>query len=97
MSSYFQPNFVIAEDNTLIALKFIAALKYQDDSGEEMVFDRLNNDRKLVVITCYGESYKISMKTQLEKFNGKYKVEQDIDNLSLSIYLKWLTFIQGQI
>lgn len=91
--SIFQPSFVVSDDDTLIALKFVSELKYSS-VDQDKVCERLQGDASLVVTTCHGKIYRISMKRQIDAFSKSFKISDDVEELRLAIYDKWLNYIR---
>lgn len=89
----FQPSFVVADDDTLVSLKFVAEMRLRQPESEE-VCERLRADASLFVTMSYGKVYTISMKKQIDTFSNSYKISTDVDELKISIYEKWLNFIR---
>lgn len=94
MSAVFQPDFVVAEDSTLVALKYISEFSYKPEDDMEHTKDLLAGDPCIFVTVVHGKKYKISMLRQIDIFSGKFKISTDVDELRLSIYEKWLNFIK---
>lgn len=58
----FQENFLVLDDNTVLAIKFIESIRYPD--MEDALVDVLKNDLHLEVVTISGNKYTISVEKQ---------------------------------
>lgn len=89
MSGVFQPSFVIAEDNTVVALRFIESMNLTR-TDEEQVVDRLKGDSIIDIRTISGNSYVISSIKQMEIIGKQYKLPSDPGEVRTAIFERWL-------
>lgn len=89
----FTPPIVVACDNTIIALKYVTEMNMLPEE-EERVVEKILDDHFITVTTTSGNTYKLSMKKQIEIFDGKYRVSQDTSSLRAAIYDKWINYIR---
>lgn len=90
--SVFQPSFVIAEDNTVVSLRFVESMNLARDS-EEKVVDKLKGDVTLDIRTSSGATYVISARKQMEIIGKQYKLSEDPGEVRTAIFERWVTFI----
>lgn len=91
MSNY-QPTFVVAEDRTVIALKFVESMNLSREESD-LVADKLKGDRIIHVTTSSGNSYAISMQTQIKLLKPQFSISDDPEELRSSIFERWVSFI----
>jgi len=89
----YQPPFLIVEDGTCIAIKYIESLRYTQDT-EDQVIDRLSNDAKFDIRTVSGKEYRISAKLQMDEFGTQYSMTTDPEELREEISNKWFYYIR---
>lgn len=89
MSAVFRPFIVVADDNTVIALKHIESMNIYREEEEKSV-DALKGDVSISVRTVSGAVYMLSMRKQQKIFNTNYSVSSDVKELRDSIFDKWI-------
>lgn len=88
----FQPSFVIADDNTVVALRFVESMNLARDS-EEKVVDKLKGDVTIEIRTASGVSYVISARKQIEIIGKQYKLPDDPGDVRTAIFERWITCV----
>lgn len=78
----FHGEFLILDDDTVLAIKFIESIKYPDT--EANVVDVLKNDLHFEVITVSGNRYTVSVNKQ-----NKYGVLINTSEFRDAIYYRW--------
>ena len=90
--SIFHAAFLIAEDNTVISIKFIESMNLAKDR-EEQTFDKLKDDITLDIKTVSGSEYTISIRRQKEIIGKQYNFPEDLIEIRNCIFEKWITYI----
>jgi hypothetical protein len=88
----YQPSFVIASDNTVIALLFIESMNFARD-GEEQTLDKLRDDNIITVKTAGGSTYTLSARRHIEVLRGRFKFPEDPIELRDAIFERWVNII----
>lgn len=63
----FQSSFLIANDNTLIALQFVESITFP--TGEDLTVAKLKDDYEMDIVMCSGREYRISTRAQFDDDN----------------------------
>lgn len=81
-------NVVVADDGTVIPLRYIESMNFTRD-GEEAVIDKLRDDCAINVVTLSGQKFLISMEMQMHTFPNQIQ-GIDPEDLMQAIYDKWI-------
>lgn len=90
----FQPSFLVANDNTVVALKFIESMNLSRDV-EEQVLDKLKDDVVLEIRTVGGVQYTVSSRHQMEILK-QYCLSDDPIELRTAIFERWVNIVTNQ-
>lgn len=86
--SVYQPVMVVADDGTVISLKYVESMNFIR-TDEEQTVDKLRDDCAIDIITISGQRYQISMTMQQDTFGEKYNVPTEPQELRAAIYERW--------
>jgi hypothetical protein len=91
MSSVFQPSFMVAEDNSAIALRHIESLNLTRDD-EDRTVDALKDDKIMIARTVSGATYVISSRKQMSILSKQYNLSADPVSVRDAIFERWVSF-----
>jgi hypothetical protein len=89
---HYQPSFIIADDNTVVALRHIESINLSRQSDEKVV-DNLKGDAVFTVKTVGGNVYEISSLLQKEILGKQYTLPSTPADIKSEIFQRWIAYI----
>jgi hypothetical protein len=88
----FPAPFVIADDNTVIALRYVESINMAKDH-ESTVMDNLKGDATLEIRTAGGVVYTISALRQKDVLSSRFKLRDTPQEIKSDIFERWVGFV----
>lgn len=92
MGRAYRPQTLIADDGTIVALRYVESIG-QVSKEEDAVVDKLKDDLTFLVTTVSGFNHTISVKRLVNAYNKECTFDDDMHDIYLAILDRWINLI----
>lgn len=88
MHAVFRPSSIVAEDGTIISLRYVESVS-QLSKDEDAVMDKLKDDLTFTVTTVSGYKHTISIKRLVRAYRNEIQFSENMYETYLSVLSRW--------
>jgi hypothetical protein len=90
MASAYRPQVLIANNGTIISLKYVESISQVSKEGEDAVVNKLKGDVTFDVTTVSGARYTISISHIVKAYIKECSFDDDKNDVYLAILERWI-------